>query len=289
MNRNGQPTYLKNFLKIRGCKTYNSEFFSYFFTTINNLINSNMPDYLKIPFIDFLLFCKTIVFFKNDDDKLSIGTLSRVITSDDNFMPFDIQIRTLKGKVYNRTEGDYVLMYNTLPTDYLSMKIIEIAKVEKLITFLRNYYKMPVILTVDDSKAKSSIDDLIKKLFSDDEEDLVITIQRAVESGFKDSDLKSIDLKINYITDKLLDENEALKEDILETLGIYKNTSSNRERVNESELMIANSHTTVNKLGFENNLKKTIDKVNEKYETEYNINLNINKVFDIKNGSDNND
>jgi len=53
MNRNGQPTYLKNFLKIRGCKTYNSEFFSYFFTTINNLINSNMPDYLKIPLDEF--------------------------------------------------------------------------------------------------------------------------------------------------------------------------------------------------------------------------------------------
>mgnify|MGYP003523858633 CR=1 FL=1 len=39
---------------------------------------------------------------------------------------------------------------------------------------------------------------------------------------------------------------ESLKEDILEILGIYKNTSSNRERVNEQELIIANSLTITN-------------------------------------------
>ena len=98
--------------------------------------------------------------------------------------------------------------------------------------------------------------------------------------------INKIDLKIDYITDKLLDENESLKEDILEILGIYKNTSSNRERVNEQELIIANSLTTVNKLGLEDSLKILFNEIESVLGFKYSVDLNINKIFDVMKGDE---
>ena len=105
-----------------------------------------------------------------------------------------------------------------------------------------------------------------------------------MKSCFKQINKK--DLKIDYITDKLLDENESLKEDILEILGIYKNTSSNRERVNEQELIIANSLTTVNKLGLEDSLKILFNEIESVLGFKYSVDLNINKIFDVMKGDE---
>ena len=76
------------------------------------------------------------------------------------------------------------------------------------------------------------------------------------------------------------DESESIKEDILEILGIYKNTSIKRERVNESELIINNSLTTVNKLGLEDTLNDLFKDIREVLGFDNTISLNINKIFD---------
>ena len=222
------------------------------------------------------------MFFKNKYDKLQIGRLSRVITRDENLLPIDLTARTFDGTTYNLIEGEYVIYYNPIPINYLRTKIEEISGIEKITNYLRKLYKVPVIFQSKDSKGLKAIKDFIKRIFTVDDEVCTVT-----NDGIDLSkQINKIDLKIDYITDKLLDENESLKEDILEILGIYKNTSSNRERVNEKELIIANSLTTVNKLGLEDSLKILFNEIESVLGFKYSVDLNINKIFDVMKGDE---
>ena len=274
-------TIIKQYGK-RPNKEYIAEFYNYVFSTLNNLIDSDLEKNLKLVFISYLINENTIVFFKNKYDKLQIGRLSRVITRDENLLPIDLAARTFDGTMYNLIEGEYVIYYNPIPISYLRTKIEEISGIEKITNYLRKLYKVPVIFQSKDSKGLKAIKDFIKRIFSVDDEVCTIT-----NDGIDLSkQINKIDLKIDYITDKLLDENESLKEDILEILGIYKNTSSNRERVNEQELIIANSLTTVNKLGLEDSLKILFNEIESVLGFKYSVDLNINKIFDAMKGDE---
>lgn len=271
-------TIIKQYAK-KPVKDYVSEFYSFIFCLINNLVETDLDHNLKLVFINALMLDKQIVFFKNKEDKLQIGRLSQVLTRDENLLPIDIKARTLNGNSYDLIEPNYVLLYNPIPTDYLALKLSEIAKIESIVEYLRKLYKSPVIFQSKDTKALRSVKEFIHNLFSTEE---ICTIVN--ESFDVSKKLDKIELNIPYITDKLLEENESLKEDILETLGIYKNTSGNRERVNESELIISNSLTTVNKLGLENALINTFKEIETKLGFKYNVELNINKIFDTMKG-----
>ena len=274
-------TIIKQYGK-RPNKEYIAEFYNYVFSTLNNLIATDLEKNLKLVFISYLINENTIVFFKNKYDKLQIGRLSRVITRDENLLPIDLAARTFDGTMYNLIEGEYVIYYNPIPISYLRTKIEEISGIEKITNYLRKLYKVPVIFQSKDSKGLKAIKDFIKRIFSVDDEVCTIT-----NDGIDLSkQINKIDLKIDYITDKLLDENESLKEDILEILGIYKNTSSNRERVNEQELIIANSLTTVNKLGLEDSLKILFNEIESVLGFKYSVDLNINKIFDVMKGDE---
>ena len=274
-------TIIKQYGK-RPNKEYIAEFYNYVFSTLNNLIDTDLDKNLKLVFISYLINENTIVFFKNKYDKLQIGRLSRVITRDENLLPIDLTARTFDGTMYNLIEGEYVIYYNPIPISYLRTKIEEISGIEKITNYLRKLYKVPVIFQSKDSKGLKAIKDFIKRIFSVDDEVCTIT-----NDGIDLSkQINKIDLKIDYITDKLLDENESLKEDILEILGIYKNTSSNRERVNEQELIIANSLTTVNKLGLEDSLKILFKEIESVLGFKYSVDLNINKIFDVMKGDE---
>lgn len=274
-------TIIKQYGK-RPNKEYIAEFYNYVFSTLNNLIDTDLEKNLKLVFISYLINENTIVFFKNKNDKLQIGRLSRVITRDENLLPIDLAARTFDGTMYNLIEGEYVIYYNPIPISYLRTKIEEISGIEKITNYLRKLYKVPVIFQSKDSKGLKAIKDFIKRIFSVDDEVCTIT-----NDGIDLSkQINKIDLKIDYITDKLLDENESLKEDILEILGIYKNTSSNRERVNEQELIIANSLTTVNKLGLEDSLKILFNEIESVLGFKYSVDLNINKIFDAMKGDE---
>ena len=274
-------TIIKQYSK-RTNKEYIAEFYNYVFSTLNNLIDTDLEKNLKLVFISYLINENTIVFFKNKYDKLQIGRLSRVITRDENLLPIDLAARTFDGTMYNLIEGEYVIYYNPIPISYLRTKIEEISGIEKITNYLRKLYKVPVIFQSKDSKGLKAIKDFIKRIFSVDDEVCTIT-----NDGIDLSkQINKIDLKIDYITDKLLDENESLKEDILEILGIYKNTSSNRERVNEQELIIANSLTTVNKLGLEDSLKILFNEIESVLGFKYSVDLNINKIFDVMKGDE---
>lgn len=271
-------TIIKQYLK-KGCKEYISEFYSYVFTIINNLINCDLDANMKLVFINYLMFDKTIIFWKKDDGSLQIGRMSQVLTRDENLLPVDIKARTLNGNSYNLLKENYVLLYNPIPTDYLRLKIEEIANIEKIVEYLRKMYKVPVIFQSKDTKALRSVKEFIREIFSTD--DVCTIVNETFDVSNK---LEKIDLNIDYKTDKLLDENESLKEDILEILGIYKNTSGNRERVNESELIISNSLTTVNKLGIQNSLEKLFNEINSKFGFNYSVKMNIDKIFDTMKG-----
>ena len=274
-------TIIKQYGK-RPNKEYIAEFYNYVFSTLNNLIDTDLEKNLKLVFISYLINENTIVFFKNKYDKLQIGRLSRVITRDENLLPIDLAARTFDGTMYNLIEGEYVIYYNPIPISYLRTKIEEISGIEKITNYLRKLYKVPVIFQSKDAKGLRAIKDFIKRIFSVDDEVCTIT-----NDGIDLSkQINKIDLKIDYITDKLLDENESLKEDILEILGIYKNTSSNRERVNEQELIIANSLTTVNKLGLEDSLKILFNEIESVLGFKYSVDLNINKIFDVMKGDE---
>lgn len=274
-------TIIKQYGK-RPNKEYIAEFYNYVFSTLNNLIDTDLEKNLKLVFISYLINENTIVFFKNKNDKLQIGRLSRVITRDENLLPIDLAARTFDGTNYNLIEGEYVIYYNPIPISYLRTKIEEISGIEKITNYLRKLYKVPVIFQSKDAKGLRAIKDFIKRIFSVDDEVCTIT-----NDGIDLSkQINKIDLKIDYITDKLLDENESLKEDILEILGIYKNTSSNRERVNEQELIIANSLTTVNKLGLEDSLKILFNEIESVLGFKYSVDLNINKIFDVMKGDE---
>ena len=274
-------TLIKQYGK-RPNKEYIAEFYNYVFSTLNNLIDTDLDKNLKLVFISYLINENTIIFFKNKNDKLQIGRLSRVITRDENLLPIDLTARTFDGTTYNLIEGEYVIYYNPIPISYLKTKIEEISGIEKITNYLRKLYKVPVIFQSKDSKGLKAIKDFIKRIFSVDDEVCTIT-----NDGIDLSkQINKIDLKIDYITDKLLDENESLKEDILEILGIYKNTSSNRERVNEQELIIANSLTTVNKLGLEDSLKILFNEIESVLGFKYSVDLNINKIFDVMKGDE---
>lgn len=274
-------TIIKQYGK-RPNKEYIAEFYNYVFSTLNNLIDTDLDKNLKLVFISYLINENTIIFFKNKNDKLQIGRLSRVITRDENLLPIDLAARTFDGTMYNLIEGEYVIYYNPIPISYLRTKIEEISGIEKITNYLRKLYKVPVIFQSKDSKGLKAIKDFIKRIFSVDDEVCTIT-----NDGIDLSkQINKIDLKIDYITDKLLDENESLKEDILEILGIYKNTSSNRERVNEQELIIANSLTTVNKLGLEDSLKILFNEIESVLGFKYSVDLNINKIFDAMKGDE---
>lgn len=274
-------TIIKQYGK-RPNKEYIAEFYNYVFSTLNNLIDTDLEKNLKLVFISYLINENTIVFFKNKYDKLQIGRLSRVVTRDENLLPIDLTARTFDGTMYDLIEGEYVIYYNPIPISYLKTKIEEISGIEKITNYLRKLYKVPVIFQSKDSKGLKAIKDFIKRIFSVDDEVCTIT-----NDGIDLSkQINKIDLKIDYITDKLLDENESLKEDILEILGIYKNTSSNRERVNEQELIIANSLTTVNKLGLEDSLKILFNEIESVLGFKYSVDLNINKIFDVMKGDE---
>lgn len=274
-------TIIKQYGK-RPNKEYIAEFYNYVFSTLNNLIDTDLEKNLKLVFISYLINENTIVFFKNKYDKLQIGRLSRVITRDENLLPIDLTARTFDGTTYNLIEGEYVIYYNPIPINYLRTKIEEISGIEKITNYLRKLYKVPVIFQSKDSKGLKAIKDFIKRIFTVDDEVCTVT-----NDGIDLSkQINKIDLKIDYITDKLLDENESLKEDILEILGIYKNTSSNRERVNEQELIIANSLTTVNKLGLEDSLKILFNEIESVLGFKYSVDLNINKIFDVMKGDE---
>lgn len=274
-------TIIKQYGK-RPNKEYIAEFYNYVFTTLNNLIDTDLDKNLKLVFISYLINENTIIFFKNKNNKLQIGRLSRVITRDENLLPIDLTARTFDGTTYDLIEGEYVIYYNPIPISYLRTKIEEISGIEKITNYLRKLYKVPVIFQSKDAKGLRSIKDFIKRIFSVEDEVCTIT-----NDGIDLSkQINKIDLKIDYITDKLLDENESLKEDILEILGIYKNTSSNRERVNEQELIIANSLTTVNKLGLEDSLKILFNEIESVLGFKYSVDLNINKIFEVMKGGE---
>lgn len=274
-------TIIKQYGK-RPCKEYIVEFYNYVFSTLNNLIDTDLEKNLKLVFINYLINENTIIFFKNKHGKLQIGRLSRVITRDENLLPIDLTARTFDGTMYNLIEGEYVIYYNPIPISYLKTKIEEISNIEKTTNYLRKLYKVPVIFQSKDAKGLRAIKDFIKRIFSVEDEVCTIT-----NDGIDLSkQVQKLDLKIDYITDKLLDENESLKEDILEILGIYKNTSSNRERVNEQELIIANSLTTVNKLGLEDSLKILFNEIESVLGFKYSVDLNINKIFDVMKGDE---
>lgn len=279
-----ENTIIKQYLKAPKIKDNLLEFYEMVFSILYNLIDTNMPLNMKLIFVSNLLSVNSLLFYKNKKDELVCGRLSRVVTYDSNCMPIDIIGQTSDGEITSLIPSNYVLSYNPLPLSYLNMKITEIAEVEKTIRCLRKYYKSPVIFSASDSKNLRAIEQFLSNVFSTDKPCTI------VQKGFNvEEALKTIELKTNYITDKLMDENESLKEDILECLGIYKNTSSNRERVNETELIINNSLTTVNKLGLEDTLSNLINDVNKKFGTDYYIKLNIDKVFDGMKGSDNNE
>ena len=274
-------TIIKQYSK-RPTKEYIAEFYNYVFSILNNLIDTDLDKNLKLVFMSYLINENTIIFFKNKNDKLQIGRLSRVITRDENLLPIDLTARTFDGSTYDLIEGEYVIYYNPIPISYLRTKIEEISGIEKITNYLRKLYKVPVIFQSKDAKGLRSIKDFIKRIFSVDDEVCTIT-----NDGIDLSkQINKIDLKIDYITDKLLDENESLKEDILEILGIYKNTSSNRERVNEQELIIANSLTTVNKLGLEDSLKILFNEIESVLGFKYSVDLNINKIFEVMKGGE---
>lgn len=259
------------------------EFFEYCFSIINNLIDTDIPKNRKLMLVDYLMNIKCLIFFKNEDNELVIGRYGRALTYDEDRLPIDVQARTLNGNSYSLLKGEYVMMYNPIPVAYLHLKLEEMAKNERVTNYRRDLYKVPMIFR-GKSTAIASIKKFIENLFKNTNE--VCTV--VDDSALKDDQLKVLDVNVEYITDKLLDENESIKEDILEILGIYKNTSGNRERVNETELMVANSNTSVNKLGLEETLKNTFKEIKDVLGLDYKIDLNINKVFDMTKGSDEN-
>jgi len=268
-------TVINQFLTFNKIPMFHYEFYEFIFKVINNLIETNLNFKDKIMFINLLLFSQTVIVFKNNSGNIVFGSLAKVLTFNEYRMPKDITARTLNGDFTNLFENEYVMMYNPLPVNYLRLKIDEISKIEKVISYRRKLYKMPIVFLAESSKDILKINTALDKIFSIDE---VVSIQN---SGFNLKEkLIPIELNIEYITDKLLNENESLKEDILEVIGIYKNTSINRERVNESELIVNNSLTTVNKIGLYNQLNNFINEVNKMFNTNYEICLNIDKIFD---------
>lgn len=254
---------------------YIPQYYSYTYAILNNLISTNIDKNLKFVLMNYLMFERTIIFFKDKNDNLQVGRLAYCETRDENFMPIDLTARTIDGTRYDLTLGNYVILYNPIPVSYLNLKLEEMSNIEKVSIYRRKLYKVPMVFKSKDSKILRTIKDFISKVFSTDE---VCTI---TNSGFDvANDLNKIDLNIDYITDKLMDESESIKEDILEILGIYKNTSIKRERVNESELIINNSLTTVNKLGLEDTLNDLFKDIREVLGFDYTFTLNINKIFD---------
>ena len=275
MNNNGIDTIIKQFSKECNIN-YIPQYYSYTYSILNNLIDTNMNKNLKFVFMNYLMFKRVIIFFKDKENNLQIGRLAYCETRDENFMPIDITARTIDGTRYDLTLGNYVMLFNPIPVDYLNLKLEEMSNLEKTINYRRQLYKVPVIFKSKDTKVLRTVKDFIKRVFSTNE---VCTITNG--NNFDTAnDLTKIDLNIDYITDKLLDENESIKEDILEIIGIYKNTSIKRERVNESELIINNSLTTVNKLGLEDALNSLFNDIREVLGFDNTISLNIDKIFD---------
>ena len=275
MNNNGIDTIIKQFSKECNIN-YIPQYYSYTYSILNNLIDTNMNKNLKFVFMNYLMFERVIIFFKDKENNLQIGRLAYCETRDENFMPIDITARTIDGTRYDLTLGNYVMLFNPIPVDYLNLKLEEMSNLEKTINYRRQLYKVPVIFKSKDTKVLRAVKDFIKRVFSTNE---VCTITNG--NNFDTAnDLTKIDLNIDYITDKLLDENESIKEDILEIIGIYKNTSIKRERVNESELIINNSLTTVNKLGLEDALNSLFNDIREVLGFDNTISLNIDKIFD---------
>ena len=276
-----EQTIIRQFSKDIKISENLLEFYEMVFHILYSLIDTNMPINMKLMFVSHLLSVNGLLFYKNVKGDLVNGRVSRYLTYDSNRMPIDIAGITEDGVITNLIPSEYVLYYNPIPLNYLNLKIREISEIEKIIRYRRKLYKVPVIFKSKDAKILRSIKTFIRNIFDVDN---ICTV--TPDKAFTLDQLEKIDLKIDYITDKLLDENESLKEDILEILGIYKNTSTQRERVNETELIINNSLTTVNKLGLEDTLKNLIRDVNEKFKTNYYINLNINKIFNETNRND---
>ena len=78
-------TIIKQYGK-RPNKEYIAEFYNYVFSTLNNLIDTDLEKNLKLVFISYLINENTIVFFKNKHDKLS----SIMVTS--RYLPKRIQL-----------------------------------------------------------------------------------------------------------------------------------------------------------------------------------------------------
>ena len=134
------------------CVNYIPQFYSYTYSILNNLIDTDMDKNLKFVFINYLMFNRAIIFFKDNNDKLQIGRLSYCETRDENFMPVDITARTIDGTRYDLIEGEYVMLYNPIPIDYLNMKLEEMSNLEKTINYRRQLYKVPVIFKSKDTK-----------------------------------------------------------------------------------------------------------------------------------------
>ena len=275
-------TLIRQFMK-KAPKDLSFEYYEYVFSIISNLIDTDLPKNKKFMFVNELMFERCIVAFNDDEGNFEIGNYSRALTRDRNLLPEEISIRTLNGDLFNRRVGDYVMMYNPIPVRYLGLKIEEMAKIEDITNYRRKLYKSPIVFKGSNASALESIKRFIANIFFNTDD--VCTV---VNKGtFNSDDLEKIDLNIEYITDKLLDESESIKEDILEILGIYKNTSGNRERVNETELIIANSNTSISKLGLEDSLKNFFSEISETLGHDYKFSLNIDKIFEMK-GEDNN-
>ena len=186
-------TIIKQYGK-RPNKEYIAEFYNYVFSTLNNLIDTDLEKNLKLVFISYLINENTIVFFRNKYGKLQIGRLSRVITRDENLLPIDLTARTFDGTMYNLIEGEYVIYYNPIPISYLKTKIEEISNIEKTTNYLRKLYKVPVIFQSKDAKGLRAIKDFIKRIFSVEDEVCTIT-----NDGIDLSkQVQKLDLKINY-------------------------------------------------------------------------------------------
>src|SRR5574344_899645 len=190
---NNLQTIIKQYSKECG-RNYLPEFYSYVYTILNNLIQLDTDKNFKFTFINYLMFERVIIFFKDKYDNLQVGRLAYCQTRDENFLPIDITARTIDGTRYELIKGDYVMLYNPIPIDYLGVKL----------------YKIPMIFQNKDTKILRNVKDFIKRVFQVDDE--VCTI---INDGWDQTKtIQKIDLNIDYITDKLLDENESIKEDI---------------------------------------------------------------------------
>ena len=125
-------------------KEYVDEFYQFIYTILNNLIETDLPANSKLIFLNSLIFERAIVAFKYDGE-VTFGWYQRPITRDVNLLPIDISVRTLNGDIHNLIKGEYALVYNPIPVDYLRMKVTEISNIEKIINYVRKLYKVPFV------------------------------------------------------------------------------------------------------------------------------------------------